>query len=193
MPIFRALPTHKAITTELLPPRSTARPPGNVPYVVDNLWAWARPSHMPCRRHAVYASPNPALALASGADGSSAFRVELPGRFKAAQLLSNTDSKHHPECRALRRWLLKHLGQSWIEASAQARQALAPLWMPCLQAVETDEILEMADNLDARALAAKIRYWDDVRLIETTDDIDPEAGEIFFEPLDGYRLVPIQS
>ncbi|WP_156962551.1 hypothetical protein [Salinisphaera hydrothermalis] len=193
MQIFRALPAHKAATTELLPPRPTARPPGNVPYVVDNLWEWVRPSHMPCRRHAVYASPSPHLALASGADGSSAFRVDLSGQFKAAQLISNTDSKYHPECRALRRWLLRHLGQSWIEESAQARHALAPLWMPCLPAAETDEILEVARNLDTRALAEQIHYWDDIRLIEKTDDIDPEGGEIFFEPLDGYRLVPIQS
>jgi len=190
MQIFRALPTYKAITNDVLTPRSTARPPGNVPYVVDNLWEWARPSHMPCRRFAVYASSSPTLALTSGAADSRAFRVELPGRFKAAQLLSNTDSKYHPECRGLRRWLIKQLGQSWIEESALARHALAPLWMPCLESAETDEVLKGADKLDSRALAQEIHYWQDVRLIKTTDDIDPEAGEVFFEPLDGYWLIP---
>lgn len=196
MHIFRALPSHKAVTTDVLPPRLTARAPGNVPYLVDNLWEWVRPSHLPCRRRSVYASPSPGLALASGADGSTPYRVELQGHFKAAQLRSDTDSKYHPECRTLPRRFLQHLGQSWLEAPLQAKRQLAPLWMPCLTKEQIDETFQMAEapyRIDAKALAEEIHYWHDVRLIKCTDDIDPDGGEVFFEPTDGYRLIPVHE
>jgi hypothetical protein len=37
--------------------QTTRRPPGNIPYIVDNLWEWMRPDSFPCRRHSVFASP----------------------------------------------------------------------------------------------------------------------------------------
>src|SRR5699024_1257198 len=95
--------------------RTTSRPPGNVPYVVDNLWEWKRPARLPCRRQAVFASPSADLARASGADGARVYEVDLVGEFAAAQTMGLDDSKFHPECRALPLLLQKQLGQTWIE------------------------------------------------------------------------------
>ncbi|WP_156962548.1 hypothetical protein [Salinisphaera hydrothermalis] len=47
--------------------------------------------------------------------------------------------------------------------------------------------------VDAKALAEQVRYWDDVQQVTSADDIDPEAGEIFFEPADGYQLIPVHE
>ncbi len=118
------------------------------------------------------------------------------GQFKAAQLLSNTDSKYHGECRTLQRWLLSQLGQSWLEAPLQTKRVLAPLWMPCLTTEQINETLQMAEGphrIDVTDLAEEIHYWDDVRLIECADDIAPDGGEVFFEPTDGYRLIPVHE
>jgi hypothetical protein len=48
--------------------RGTRRPPGNVPYVVDNLWEWVREKdypEYPNRRQSKFASPTPEQALRS--------------------------------------------------------------------------------------------------------------------------------
>jgi hypothetical protein len=41
--IYRAVSKTKEVKNKLFVPHSTMRPPGNVPYIVDNLWEWARP------------------------------------------------------------------------------------------------------------------------------------------------------
>ncbi len=62
--LFRALPESRlAQTTDGYKRQTTLRIPSNFPYFVDNIWEWLRPAPMPSRRHAVYASPTPELAL----------------------------------------------------------------------------------------------------------------------------------
>ena len=62
----------------IIPAATTSRPPGNVPYYVDNIWEWLRPEGAPSRRKAAFASPTPELA-AAGAQGNvaDAWCVEL--------------------------------------------------------------------------------------------------------------------
>ena len=64
MELFRAIPSSQLVAAEKgFRRQSTIRVPSNVPYVVDNLWESLRPKNMPSRRHAIYASPTPELAL----------------------------------------------------------------------------------------------------------------------------------
>ena len=44
--IFRSAKAKPGTTTELHKYRNTMRPPGNVPYVVDNLREWKRPKNI---------------------------------------------------------------------------------------------------------------------------------------------------
>ncbi|MBM9536745.1 hypothetical protein [Desulfobulbus alkaliphilus] len=78
--------------------KETMRPPGNVPYIVDNLWEWQRPLTFPCRRFSAYASPTPELALQSGPKNGKVFRLEFLDLPKIAHLKGYADSKYHPEC-----------------------------------------------------------------------------------------------
>ncbi|MES1936218.1 hypothetical protein [Salinisphaera hydrothermalis] len=83
-----------------------------------------------------------------------------------------------------------------MEAPLRTKRVLAPLWMPCLTQEQVHEILAMTAPpyaVDANALAEQVRYWDDVQQVASADDIDPEAGEIFFKPTDGYQLIPVHE
>ncbi len=66
--------------------KHTMRAPGNVPYIIDNMWEWLRSEDYPNRRFSAYASPSQELALQSGNPDGKAFYVEFPGAVKIAQL-----------------------------------------------------------------------------------------------------------
>lgn len=87
------------------------------------------PYHLPCRRRAVFASPSVELARASGADGAYVYGDD---EFIAARVLGLKDSKYHSECRDLPRWLLRRLGQMWIDAAVEEKAPSGHLWMRCL-------------------------------------------------------------
>jgi hypothetical protein len=84
--IYRSVKADPDPTTKLNGPKKTMRPPGNVPYVVDNLWEWKRPKGYPNRRCSVFANPDPETAGKSGAAGGTVFRVEFEGEFNLCQL-----------------------------------------------------------------------------------------------------------
>jgi hypothetical protein len=63
MPLYRAVPRENFNPDVIGRAHATRRVPSNVPFVVDNLWEYLRPEHLPSRRHAIYASPTPELAL----------------------------------------------------------------------------------------------------------------------------------
>ena len=83
--IFRCVIKKPDTTTKFRKAKNTMRPPGNVPYIVDNLWEWKRPKGYPNRRYSVFASPKPSLASASGPEGGTVYRVEFEGKYKLCQ------------------------------------------------------------------------------------------------------------
>lgn len=128
MSIYRAQEEVDFGSFEEIEDRDTRRPPSNVPYVVDNLWEWARPDRpeaYPDRRKSKFASPKPDQALRSAdlledclassdvskenlrADGlpeeclEQVFRVEFVGDPVIAQLPGVDDAKNHPDCKRL--------------------------------------------------------------------------------------------
>ena len=179
------------------PTRPTMRLPGNVPYVVDNLWEWKRPDNYPNRRHSVYASPCPEIALGLGRKGGEAYRIEVCGAAKIAQLKVSKDSRFHSECEGLKKELLRVLGVSgqgskWHQSSLNAKSMIGQLWIPGLTKDQVEELFETVSQLKEvkETVSGLVRYWDDVVLLKDNDEID-SVGEIFFETPEGYRLLPI--
>lgn len=165
-------------------PFPTPRPPGNVPYVVDNLWEWQRPEGYPSRRQCVCASPSPALAQQfGGAAGGRVYRVgQLDGE-RIAQL-NVPDAKLHPDATRLHKTLLTLLGGStWLTSDLAERQAIAPLWMPCLAREEVEALFTSQPLLASikTNLVSQICFWGAVRLAPLSQRWPFPDGEIFFE------------
>jgi hypothetical protein len=164
--------------------RPTRRIPGNVPYVVDNLWEWVRPDHFPSRRHCVCASPKAALAQKFG--GSSAgtvFQVQRIVGGKIAQI-KQQDAKLHDEARTLHKTLLKLLDSNWLSnASLAEKKAIAPLWMPCLSRDEVESLFITIPRLAKikENLIAEIRFWKEAKIAPLNEPWPFDDGEIFFE------------
>jgi len=102
-------------------PHETRRPPGNVSYLVDNLWEWVRPERYPSRRNAKFGNPDPREALRSAHLSSSdqVYRLEFLGDPKVAQMTAGTDARDHDECRSLRKRVVRALDgdggrYSWV-------------------------------------------------------------------------------
>ena len=188
--IFRCVIEKPDTTTKLKMPKNTMRPPGNVPYIVDNLWEWKRPEGYPNRRYSVFASPQPSLARDSGPKGGTVYSVEFEGKYKLCQVVGYADSKEHPECRSLKKLILNKLGQEWIDSSLSAKKEIGRLWIPCLSKGDVDQLFGKIPLLKEfrDEVYNCIKYWDDVVLIKSGQPIRNEKGELFFEPLKGYWL-----
>jgi hypothetical protein len=172
--------------------RTTARLPGNVPYLVDNLWEWKRPETFPNRRYSVYASPSIDLARKFGGAGDGVvYEVELTGKFLMAQAKIE-DARYHPECIALPKLLLKLLGQNWIDSPLEEKNKLGRLWIPGLKKTEIDNLLQSSSVRHLREpIWESINFWDDVSTFDDVDKLPQHNGEVFFEPIDGYHLKDI--
>lgn len=194
MPLFRAVsPTSRTIGAPQTA-REDVRLPKHIPYVVDNLWEHLRPDSMPCRRHAVYASPTPELALQNAArprDGSlvRVYEVVIEGAYKAAQLRV-TDAREHGDISAVQT-LLQDMSHKLLAAPQQERQAASLLFMPGSSRADWEISLESScwarEFLDR---AAKLStFWTDA-----TNQLSVATGEVFFELDKGakYRLVEPQ-
>ncbi|WP_274644423.1 hypothetical protein [Pseudomonas serbica] len=196
--LFRAVPKSKlAKSAEGYRRQSTLRIPSNVPFVVDNLWEWLRPDSMPSRRHAIYASATPELALENAsaplADGDYyvACRVIVdPNEIRVAQL-HMSDARHHEDVRMISRWISSH-SQEFTEIPLAERQALALLFSPALRQHELEELRQHCPLI--QDLCTYVReqstFW-------PTAFTEPNgtSGELFFE-LQGfafYRLDPLPS
>lgn len=194
MELYRAIPASQVGRAEKdIRRHSTMRIPSNVPYVVDNLWESLRPKNMPSRRHAIYASPTPELALQNAsaqlADGDEyvACRVVVePQKIRIAQL-QVTDARYHSDIRLIGKWISQH-GQELAELSLDQKQKLAPLFMPGLHRRELTELWK-AHPLVA-AFCAYVRqhssFWS-----SASDTPQSSDGELFFELVgdtDTYRL-----
>jgi hypothetical protein len=178
------------------PYQETRRPPGNVPYLVDNIWEWLRPEGFPCRRHCAYASPTPALALACisvSPEQKNEFvvtTVTFHGRVTIAQL-PEQDAKYHPDVKALPKLILDFLGPEWRSRAVGDRLGMAPLFLPVVSKEEIEDVfgdIKGGDEL-REMIRAKSRFWHDAVLLTPTDKtLSHPEGELFFEAFDGYRL-----
>lgn len=183
MEMYRAVRVDGFDANKVYTWRPGARLPGNVPYLIDNLWELARPPERPSRRAGVYASPTPALALASATAGNLArreyvaCRVKLNGTPKVFQL-SESDARYHPDLKNLQRLVHAAL-DDWSTRSLVAKLALAPLFLPGITRIELEEA--MAGNstlcdLTERLVAAGTMWNDAPNIAE---------GEIIFELAQG--------
>ena len=171
------------------------RPPGNIPYIVDNLWEWARPSEYANRRMSAFASPTPELAAIAYGSDCHVYKVEFPenSSFKICQLIrpdKNQDSRFHYECKCLKKKIIGHFGNNWFDNDLREKQKIACLWMPCLKKEETEYFFQNSDQLKGikDELYNFIKYWNDVVLLKDQEDIPDDQGELFFEYPDGYYL-----
>jgi len=190
MPFFRCASDAEFAGVNL--PRPTPRTPGNVPYVVDNIWEWLRPPSMPSRRFAIYASPSVQLARAGaaapGRDISAlrVGRVVAVGAIHAVQC-PQQDAREHPDVRAIRECILKYLGSDWPGLPPEAKLPLGLLFLPGLGASEVNGFLTRAPEL-AAALHSASTFWSDVRPVSVEDPLQFQDGEVFFSAAEGYRL-----
>ncbi len=189
--IYRSVEPKPNTTDTLHEYRTTMRPPGNVPYVVDNLWEWKRPDNFPCRRIAVFANQQMDLAKKSGPDEGIVYRVEFNERFKLCVVKGYQDSKYHPDCKKLKKALFSSdfLGKDWLN-DRKEKNEIGKLWIPCLTKDEINSLVKNNNRLKEikEKIYDAITYWDSVELIgKGMDSPDPE-GELFFEAEDGYYL-----
>lgn len=173
-------------------PLTTRRVPGNVPYIVDNLWEWRRPENMPSRRHCVCASPKPELAAkASGVKDGRLFLVEVEGAVMAQA--PQWDVRDHPDVKTLPRLLLEKLGRSWVNGPAKEKTPEALLWSPCLTQEEVEEVFA-SESLTAirETICDAIQFWNDTRSVTPNSEWPFPDGEIFFEAK-SWTLLPVGS
>jgi hypothetical protein len=209
MSIYRAKKNADIGSFREMVSRDTRRPPGNVPYVVDNLWEWTRPENYPDRRRSKFANPTPEQALRSAGLPENAyehvFRVEFFGDPIIAQIDSRNgepekDAKYHSDCRRLRKLLIDKLdGEggkfSWPTKDLEEKYPAGQLFQPCLTSEEVEQVFESADELSPLD-KEKITYWNDLALIGP-DSLANDRGEILFEfrdpgEGDGYWRRPVE-
>ena len=194
--LYRAVPvTDSSIHGKEEGPRRSARLPMNVPYVVDNLWEYLRPESMPCRRHAVYASPSSALAAsyisaAAKGRGTAVYELLISGTAKVVQLAIE-DAKLHADIRVIRE-LLQDSSEELLASPWEAKQAASLLFMPGAGKADLNQCMDaspFAKKFIAQA-AAKSTFWSDAR-----NGLFSPTGEVFFELTEGstYRLKALET
>lgn len=196
MQFFRAIPTFEVDTTKRSVRYETRRMPSNIPYFVDNLWEWLRPEGSPSRRHAVYASPTPALALKNASAGylpKEDYTV-LQLVFASPPLvhqLQEEDARDHTDIVAFQKVLSKCLGRSFASLPLLEKMDLSPLFIPGVSVEELTEAASRSEKLTTIMDAAKrvSTFW------ERAGQVDANSqGELFFELVDGnsYSLHPLE-
>jgi len=192
MSIFRAVPRSSLEAGKDMRRNPGRRLPGNIPYLVDNLWEYTRPRHKPSRRHAVYASPTPELALQNAIAGGLrpdeyvACRLDFHVEPAMMQLIVS-DARHHPDVRRLQQLVNRTLGQL-AGAGIADKLALAPLFLPGITKDELAAAMAAEPLLDrlVRQAADVVTLWS-----PAADAVSPD-GELFFEIADDnfYTLQP---
>ena len=120
--------------------------------------------------------------------------MELTGNFKLCQLVGWMDSKYHPDCVNLRNLLIDRLRQEgWIDSKLSEKQEIGKLWIPCLTKSEVEGLFNTVGRLKEirEEIFRAISYWDSVAVLKEGDTIPDDEGELFFEPMGGYRLIPL--
>ena len=176
-------------------PRTTLRLPSNVPYVVDNLWEFLRPDHMPSRRYSIYASPTPELARqnCSGSDqgqGLCVYRLVIQGEALLAQLPVK-DAREHADVQ-LTRHTVQSVVQQMADASAEEKSSLGLLFLPGASRADWERA-RAASALAAQlidTLSAASTFWRDASPTPNSDS----NGELFLQLLAGagYQAADLQ-
>lgn len=174
--------------------RETRRAPGNVPYLVDNLWEWKRPEEYPNRRYSVFAAPSPESASASATDASRLYTVLLPVDARIAQISGIADAKFHRDCKQLPQKLIALLyKEGWTEKSIDEKRLLSPLWAPCLSKGEVESLFALEPLASVRKeMWFSVSLWEDVSLLKSVDKLADHIGEIFFEA-EEWTLCPFEQ
>lgn len=174
---------------------TTLRPPGNVPYFVDNIWEWLRPGHAPCRRRSAFASPTAELAVAAaGGKISDAWQVELVDGQPAYQIVEGAhphDARYHEDIDQLKKYVIRRsLGQDWFNLRLAERQPEIGLFAPCLAKSDVDAIISDSKKLRADDIRDACSFWGHVKAFSGNEPPPHPTGEIFFEG--PYRLSVIK-
>lgn len=198
MKLYRAIPKSKLDVAKRYERVATLRAPSNIPFLVDNILENLRPDHMRSRRHAVYASPTPELALANASavlapgDAMAVCELAFVGRVKVAHL-EVSDARYHSDIRSITAAVLGALNDKQMgEAAYGARAELAPLFMPWLRAQEIRALQDQVPRV--REL---LQRASDVSTFWATAcaTVNPQfkEGELFFELGEGayYTLKPL--
>lgn len=205
MKLYRAIPRRNFDPNFVGRPRTTRRIPSNVPFVVDNLWEFLRPDHLPSRRHAIYASPTPELALAgASADGplkegylvcELEFFQERDNSTRSEPLyrvvqLAVPDAREHPDVFLLKKLALAKLGAEFADLPLSEKLGASALFLPGTTPEDLKEAAQANPAVRAILSAATelSTFWTDVR-----EPSEGKSGEMFFELLPGaaYRLKPL--
>ena len=180
----------------------TRRLPGNLPYVIDNIWEYLRPDKFPDRRHSAFGNPSPEQALESALIGGGSAEeyvvceIEfLSGRVKLAHIKAEDASKHD-DSRKLRKGIFQLIhgtsDKGFSNLSASQKLPYASLFLPGLSKKEMGEILHATPQMQAikRFVESKSTFWEQ----DIADSPQPHNGELFFEMLDEgqYRLKEIK-
>lgn len=191
MTIYRAVAKGKYQPGESIGRTDGRRLPGNVPYLVDNLWEFCRPEHLPSRRHSLYASATPELALknasAHAPEGYTAYRMEF-ARPPAMYQLPVPDARDHDDIKVLQPCVSRLLRKSG-SATVTEKLAMAPLFLPGITKQEL--AAAMVENAALREVVEEasklVTFWNTDQATVAPD------GELFFELVDGntYTLEPI--
>jgi len=163
--------------------RGSRRPPGNVPYVVDNLWEWKRPEGFPNRRHSLFASPKPELArkYSQYGDNGVIYAVEPLGECLLAQI-KEEDARCHDDCRKLPRTLIRLLGEGWADKPVEEKNSIAAIWVPCLTKQEVEGLFETEPLASIRQeIWDSITFWETTEVLTSLEPLPFEKGEIFLE------------
>lgn len=195
MKLYRAIPQVENLSGQVHRKVGTLRAPSNIPYLVDNLWEFLRPDYMPSRRHAVYASPTPELAMANASahteSGYTVCTVDITGTAMVAQL-SVKDARYHEDVRLLPRLILAIMGKEFSALPLATRVELAPLFMPYMRKEDLAELALTSPTLRLCLNKAndESTFWPSA----TTRPDPANSGELFFELVGdaSYTLTPVK-
>jgi hypothetical protein len=193
--IYRSVLEGSNLVNRLLKTDSFVRPPGKIPFVVDNLWEWARSERFPSRRFSAFASPEIRIAREQGPANGEVYQVELVGKYRLCQIQGYLNAVHHPDCINLPILLFERLGNGWLSSGLDTKLDIGRLWLPALHKDEVERIFEEAPFFKEHRseIASSIHFWEDVRLIDHQNPVLDDRGEIFFEAIDGYYLRPLHE
>lgn len=180
MRIFRAVPRIGFDPTKNYRGRAETRLPGNLPYLIDNLWEYTRPTNLPSRRTAVFASPSATLALQGAiagdrtADQYHACELNFGTPPTKLMQLSVRDARYHADLPRIQK-IVNQTAGNWFGRDADSKALLAPLFMPGTTKIELARAIEVSDELRmlVEKAAASVTMWSDLP--------DENEGEIVFE------------
>ena len=180
-------------THETFAAATTPRAPGNVPFLVDNVWEWLRPASFPSRRFSAFAAPSIDGAAASAAcSADQVYRVELLDAQPVCQLINGQrpeDARYHADIESLKRLIIRTLPREWYQRPPFERGIEAVLFLPCATNDDIDMVMQKSTLIDADNIRNSCSFWRDVALLQgdlTLQEMH-HTGEIFFEGR--YRLV----